>query len=482
MIFPTVLETNLQFSLEPMAAAFEAFRQAYPAFDSTQKLDELRATEYARLDQQRHVYLDYTGGGLYAESQLRDHMALLNEGVFGNPHSKNLTSLAMTQLVEQVRDYVLHYFNASPDEYMVIFTPNSTGALKLIGESYPFGSGDIYLLTFDNHNSVNGIREFARAKGAAVTYIPIVLPDLRADEDYLAHALDSARAGSNNLFAYPAQSNFTGVQHPLEWIAQAQAKGWDVLLDAASFAPTNRLDLSRWHPDFVDLSFYKMFGYPTGTGCLIARKTTLQKLRRPWYSGGTITFSSVVAFDHYLTPGPASFEDGTVNYLSIPAVEIGLKWIESIGIDLIHTRVMCLTGWLIDQLLSLRHSNGQPLMRLYGPSNIDRRGGTVQVNFFDPNGKRLDCHALERLANEERISLRAGCHCNPGAREVALGFTRDDLEVCFRDKEQVTFEQFLHVIDGKTTGALRASIGLATNFADVYHYVQFARTFIDTSV
>ena len=32
---------------------------------------------------------------------------------------------------------------------------------------------------------------------------------------------------------------------------------------------------------------------------------------------------------------------------------------------------------------------------------------------------------------------------------------------------------------GKTTGALRASIGLATNFADVYRYVQFARSFVD---
>ena len=482
MLSPTVLKTEWQFALGPLAAAFEAFRQVYPAFDSTWKLDELRAAEYARLEREGHTYLDYTGGGLYAEAQLRDHMALLCDGIFGNPHSKNLTSLAMTQLVEQAREYVLHYFNASPDEYMVIFTPNSTGALKLIGESYPFGPGDTYLLTFDNHNSVNGIREFAHAKGATVNYVPIVQPDLRADEDYLARALDSAQAGNNNLFAYPAQSNFTGVQHPLEWIAAAQAKGWDVLLDAASFAPTNRLDLSQWHPDFVDLSFYKMFGYPTGTGCLLARKSTLKKLRKPWYAGGTITFSSVVAFDHYLTPGPAGFEDGTVNYLSLPAVEIGLKWIDSIGIDLIHTRVMCLTGWLIDQLLSLHHNNGQPLIRLYGPPTTDRRGGTVQVNFFDRNGDMFDCYALERLANEERISLRAGCHCNPGAREVALEFTKDDLEVCFRDKDRRTFEQFLHGIDGKTTGALRASIGLVTNFADVYKYAQFAASFLDREI
>jgi selenocysteine lyase/cysteine desulfurase len=479
MISPRVSEADLQFGLAPTEAAFEAFRKTYPAFDSTRKLDELRATEYARLDRQGHVYLDYTGGGLYAESQLRDHMLLLCRGVFGNPHSKNLTSLAMTQLVEQTRDSVLKYFHASPEEYMVIFTQNSTGALKLIGESYPFAPGGTYLLTFDNHNSVNGIREFARAKGATVTYVPILPPDLRADTDYLAQALEAARLGKNNLFAYPAQSNFTGVQHPLEWIAQAQAKGWEVLLDAASFAPSNRLDLSRWHPDFVDISFYKIFGYPTGTGCLLVRKTAAQKLRRPWYAGGTITFSSVLANDHYLTPGPAGFEDGTVNYLSLPAVEIGLKFIEAVGIDLIHTRVTCLTGWLIDQLLALRHGNGEPVLRLYGPPNTQRRGGTIQVNFFDPDGELFDCNDVERLANEERISLRAGCHCNPGAREIALGFTQEELAACFRDKDSMTFEQFLHVIDGKTTGALRASLGLATTFADVYKYVQFAETFID---
>jgi selenocysteine lyase/cysteine desulfurase len=475
-------KTLVREALDPLEAAFEAFLKAYPIYETTREIDAIRAAEFSRLDRLGHVYLDYTGGGLYAESQLREHMALLNEGIFGNPHSKNLTSLASTHLVEQARESILHYFNASPDEYMVIFTQNSTGALKLVGESYPFEPGDTFLLTFDNHNSVNGIREFARARGADVHYVPLTAPDLRADADDLIKALKAAPPGKHNLFAYPAQSNFTGVQHPLDWIPFAQARGWDVLLDAASFAPTNRLNLSRWRPDFVDLSFYKMLGYPTGVGCLIARKTALQKLRRPWYSGGTITFSSVVAFNHYLTPGPAGFEDGTVNYLSIPAVEIGLRFIQSVGIERIHTRVTCLTNWLIDRLLALRHSNGNPLIRLYGPASSNRRGGTVQVNFFDPDGRLWDCTVIERLANSELISLRAGCHCNPGAREAALGFTSEDLEVCFRDKDRMTFEQFLHVIDGKTTGALRASIGLATNFADVYRYARFAETFLDKEV
>ncbi|HLZ23802.1 MAG TPA: aminotransferase class V-fold PLP-dependent enzyme [Ktedonobacterales bacterium] len=475
----SIADWTPQMRLDGMRAAFKAFRHAYPAYDTTRKLDDLRTADYARLDRLGHVYLDYTGGGVYAQSQVARHMALLNNGVFGNPHSHNLTSMAMTRLVEQARNYVLTYFHASPEEYMVIFTPNATGALRLIGESYPFRPGDTYLLTFDNHNSVNGIREYARCRQATVTYVPIVLPEMRVDTVTLAAEMDKARPGGNNLFAYPAQSNFSGVQHPLEWIAQAQAKGWDVLLDAAAYVPTNRLDLRQWHPDFVSISFYKIFGYPTGIGCLIARKPALRKLKRPWYAGGTITFSSVVAFDHYLTPGPASFEDGTVNYLGIPAIESGLKLIESIGIDMIHTRVTCLAAWLIAQMVGLRHSNGAPLVQLYGPPNTHMRGGTIQVNFFDPDGRLIDCTMVERLANEVRISLRAGCHCNPGAREVALGFTADDLLVCFKDKDSQTYEQFLQVIDGKTTGALRASLGLVTTFADVYTYVQFAKTLID---
>jgi selenocysteine lyase/cysteine desulfurase len=76
----------------------------------------------------------------------------------------------------------------------------------------------------------------------------------------------TARGRGPSLFAYPAQSNFTGVQHSLTWIQEAHDQGSDVLLDAAALVPCHRLDLSLWHPDFVALSFYKMFGYPTGVG------------------------------------------------------------------------------------------------------------------------------------------------------------------------------------------------------------------------
>src|SRR5918992_2991360 len=79
------------------------FLKAHPEYESTRALDALRASEYGRLDAQHHVYLDYTGAALHAESQIRQHAELLNSAVFGNPHSASPTSSGMTRLVEQAR-------------------------------------------------------------------------------------------------------------------------------------------------------------------------------------------------------------------------------------------------------------------------------------------------------------------------------------------------------------------------------------------
>jgi len=456
---------------------FVAFLKAYPAYPATNIIDDLRANEYARLDLGGHIYLDYTGGGLYAESQLRRHNKLLAEHVFGNPHSSNPTSQAATQLVEHAREYVLKFFNADPDEYLAIFTANASGALKLVGESYPF-SGGRYLLTFDNHNSVNGIREFAHARGADVTYIPIALPDMRVDVSQLSRELARPSKNGHNLFAYPAQSNFSSVKHPLDWIERAHKYGWDVMLDAAAFVPTNRLDLSEVKPDFVPVSFYKMFGYPTGIGALVARRKALEKLNRPWFAGGTITVASVQGDKYYMADGASAFEDGTIDYLNIPAVEIGLKHIETIGYDVICERVHSLTGWLLDNLTALKHSNGVPLVRVYGPTTLEERGGAVTVNFYDPDNQALDHRFIEKKANEANISLRTGCFCNPGAGEVALEISRLELDVCFTqpgNEDRLTVDDFRSCIDGKSSGAVRASVGMVTNFNDVQGFLSFAR-------
>ena len=462
-----------------MEASYSDFIHKYPSYLATSALDDLRESEYARLDRLGHAYLDYTGGGLYAERQVREHQGLLLDNVYGNPHSINPTSSLATELVEKARSYVLEFFNPSPDDYLVIFTPNASGALKLIGESYPFSPGSQLLLTFDNHNSVNGIREYARARGASHAYMAMTAPDLRMDASLLLSHLESADPNENNLFAFPAQSNFSGVQHSLEWVAEAQKRGWDVIADCAAFVATNRLDLSRWRPDFVPISFYKMFGYPTGLGCLLARKPALEKLRRPWFAGGAVFAASIRGDAYYLADDEAGFEDGTVNYLDIPAVEIGLRHLDSIGMELIHERVICLTGWLLETLQSLRHQNGMPLVKVYGPPDTEMRAGTIPLNILDPAGKVVDERIVEQAAMEKLISIRTGCFCNPGAGEIAFSLPTEALEGIFASGEKLNYDAYLEAVGLPSSGALRVSLGLVTNFADVYRFVELVRSFRD---
>ncbi|WP_420629204.1 aminotransferase class V-fold PLP-dependent enzyme [Candidatus Leptofilum sp.] len=476
----TSQQSASEYTAVQKAAMYEQFLKNYPEYGNTMLLDEWRRTEYGRLDTTNQIYLDYTGGGLYAESQLDAHMAILKTQVLGNPHSANPTSLAMTDMVEGTRSYILNYFNANPNEYIAVFTMNASNALKLVGEAYPFTPGSHYLLTYDNHNSVNGIREFARNKGAEFSYVPLTTPSLRIDEAALNELLAAGDPAQHNLFAFPAQSNFSGVKHPLELVELVQKRGWDVCLDAAAFVPTGQLDLSQVKPEFVTMSFYKMFGYPTGLGALLIRKSVLDKLRRPWFAGGTVNFASVQAQGHYLAPNEAAFEDGTVNYLNIPAIKIGLAHLQEVGMETIGERVRCLTGWLIDELMGLVHENGRPMIRLYGPTNTDMRGGTVTLNFYDPDGRLLDYRRIEELANEQGISLRTGCFCNPGAGEIAEGLTREDMLAGLAESEDMTLPRFMQLIQhrgNKSAGAIRISVGLATNFADVYRFMQFAASF-----
>jgi len=184
---------------------------------------------------------------------------------------------------------------------------------------------------------------------------------------------------------------------------------------------------------------------------------------------------------YYLADGAEAFEDGTLNYLTLPAVEIGLRHTAQIGLDTIHTRVVCLTGWLLDQLTAFRHQNGSPLVQIYGPINTRMRGGTVTLNFYDGDGRFIDHRLVEQRANERNISLRTGCFCNPGGGELALGISAGELAACFGHSwERLTMDEFRRCIDDKSTGAVRISLGLATTFEDMYRFVQFAQSFIDT--
>lgn len=427
----------------------------------------LRASEFARLDAAGIAYLDYAASALYGASQAREQGDRLAHGIFGNPHSEHLASRNSAAAQAAARAATLAFFDADPDIYDVCFTANATAAIKLVAESYPFSLRRGLILSADNHNSVNGMREFARRAQASLSVLPLDA-QLRLDRGS-ANLRASVERQGRGLFAFPLQSNFSGVLHDLSLVEEAQALGCDVLVDAAAAGPSGTLSLREHSADFVACSFYKLFGLPTGVGALIAKRAALDRLRRPWFSGGTVAFVSVAHDRHSLKPGHEGFEDGTPNFLDLAAIESGFAFLAHIPRLCLRARMQSLLRHFLALAAALRHRNGAPLVRLYGPLDMKHRGGIVAFNVLRDDGDVLPYEHVERMAREHGVAIRGGCFCNPGAAEKAFGFDAVGVERCFDKLEgDFSIEAFRHCTGRATAvGALRLSVGAPTAYEDI---------------
>ncbi len=428
--------------------------------------EELRHREFSRLDERGIAYLDFTGSALYGASQVAAYSKQLMSGVFGNPHSEHGPSKASEADLEMARVATLAFFDADPDVYDVCFTANASMAIKLVAESYPFGRRTGLILSSDNHNSMNGIREYARAADAPIGMLPLdnELRLQNAGERMAAFA----SAYGRGLFGFPAQSNFSGVKHPLELAAEAQWLGYDVLLDAAGVGCGGSISLRRHPVEFLALSYYKIFGLPTGVGALVAKRAALEKLKRPSFAGGTVDFVSVEHDRHQLQAGHAGFEDGTPNFLNLGAVVAGFDFLAGIDRIALSARMERMTGSFIERANKLRRE-GTPLVRVYGPGSMNGRGATVAFNVLNADGSTVPYQVVEARAREAGVALRGGCFCNPGAAERAFDFHRFDIarsldELC----EGFTPMRFrTHLGPTATVGAVRLSLGLPTIQKDI---------------
>ena len=414
----------------------------------------LRRREFSRLDATGTAYLDHTGSALYPESLVQRDARRLLRRVLGNPHSESAPSLASTEALEEARSLTLRFFTADPAEYDLVFTPNASGAIRILAEAFPFRAGSRLVLTADNHNSVNGLAVPAARRGAVVARVPLDA-HLRA----CAPQRWLSPAAQPSLFAFPAQSNFSGVRHPLTWVTDAQARGYRVLLDAAAFASTNALSLADVPADFVAVSYYKLFGYPAGVGALIARRKALAALERGYFAGGTVQVVSVQNDVSRLKAGAAAFEDGPPNFLAMPAVCDGLRWLTEIGLTAIEQRVRALTSRLLAGLLDLGDR-----VRVYGPVDGGARGGVVAFNLYAA-GRVIDYEVVEAAARRAGIAIRGGCFCNPGAAEHAFGLPAARALACLDGDFSVP--RFRACMGGSPVGALRASCGAATSEGDL---------------
>lgn len=303
------------------------------------------------------VYLDHAGATLYAKSQLEAYFDDLSTNLYGNPHSSNPSSKFSTDTIDQTRELILKHFGTDSDHYDIVFTSGCTASLKLLSEIFPWngenkastilsssddlakidstvlyipvdkldpqesltGNQSIFCYLEDNHTSVIGMREIANHNGAKIVCITdnaIIMGNKETAP--FSDTFPTAGPSLYHLFAYPAQSNFSGQKYPLLWTTELpnkevtitglqSVKGtWLVLLDAASYVSTNPLDLKQYPAHFVTISFYKIFGFPTGLGALLIRHDVGDLLTKTYFGGGTVLTS--IARNRFHQPRPLPHE------------------------------------------------------------------------------------------------------------------------------------------------------------------------------
>ncbi|XP_058828301.1 molybdenum cofactor sulfurase 1-like [Topomyia yanbarensis] len=425
-------------------------------------------------------YMDHAGATLYAESQIRSIQNQLTSNLFCNPHTSHLTG----DLIDSVRHRVLQFFNTRSSEYTLIFTSGATASLRMVAECFTFrpenapeGDDGVFVYLRDNHTSVLGMR--------AIVATDRIEPMERVD--FLRHTKLSAMSSQRkpSLFVFPAQNNFNAAKYPLELIEEIQRnglRGYDdekfyVCLDAASYVSTNFLDLNRYRPDFVCLSFYKIFGYPTGLGALLIRNGSETVLNKKYYGGGTIKILLSGQNLHMKHDSVEQrFEDGTQPFLSIIALLEGINTIERLipavdgqrSMERVSKHVFNLAKYCYRKLGSLKHANGLKAIRFYMDSEFSsgqHQGGIVNFNVLREDGSYVGFAEFAQVAERAGIYVRTGCFCNAGTCQRQLGLSDEDVLMFFRMGKICGDDT--DMIEGMPTGTVRVSFGYMNSSKDV---------------
>ncbi|XP_055304058.1 molybdenum cofactor sulfurase 3 [Sitodiplosis mosellana] len=417
-------------------------------------------------------YLDHAGATQYAEQQMQQVYSNLVSNVYCNPHTSKMTE----DLIDQVRYKVLEWFNTTSDEYSVIFTSGATASLKLVAETFDFDDENTgsFLYLQDNHTSVLGMREIVKTNNIIC---------VERDNFMSGKFQGSLRQRGNSLLVFPSQCNFSGFKYPLSEIHRFQTANGStsiersnryVCLDAAAFVSTNSLDLVKWRPDFVCVSFYKLFGYPSGLGALIVSKRGEQVLNKAYYGGGTVKISMSNGTGWHCKRDLIyeRFEDGTIPYLSIISLLAGYETIEKLipgqHMQRISQHSYNLAKYLYESLRELKYSNGRHVVRFYHDTDftsINDQGGIVNFNVLHEDGTFVGFTEVSCMAKLHNIYLRTGCFCNPGACQRHLRLSDTDLKSHFKAGHICGDSNDL--IDGVPTGSVRISMGYMTTVENV---------------
>ena len=413
----------------------------------------------------------------------------MTASLMGNPHSTSLSSQLSTQVLENVRLRALRFFNADPDYFDLVFVANATAGIKLVADAFrDQGYGFWYGYHKDSHTSLIGVRELAGAGSRCFA----------SDDEVYKWLENSKRLGQGlSLFAYPAQSNMNGRRLPLEWssmVRQLNTAGKPLIytiLDAAALVSTSPLDLSDHlcAPDFIVLSFYKIFGFPDLGGLLVRKASGNILSQRKYFGGGTVDMVSCTGEQwHVAKPGSLheKLEDGTVPIHSVLALDHAFSVHKKIfgSMAAISIFTSSLHKVFYEQLSSLKHYNDLAVCEIYeniGSSHKDirKQGPIISFNLRTSHGDWVSISEVEKLATIKKLQIRTGGLCNPGGIASALKLGSRDLKRNFSAGQRCGNEN--DIIDGKPTGVLRVSLGAMSCLKDIEAFLDFVQEFfVDT--
>jgi molybdenum cofactor sulfurtransferase len=378
-----------------------------------------------------------------------------------NPHSEQEDSKSLLLIQESI-ELILSILDTSSRYYSLIFTLNTSHACQLLSILFPFSSQSEYAYMIDSHNSLIGIRQQVKLKEGSFTIIdyPLHIYQQQSNDNWTfrcaGHSLSSSIDTESNssyysLFAIPAENNFNGLRPPLDHLLKpfidsrekqvndfpipvhrspSEKCHWLTLVDCAKYLSTKSFSLSKYPVDFLVLSFYKIFGYPTGLGALIIRNESLKLLNQNiYFAGGCVQYISPYDDSHVeYKSGINGFIYGTIPFTTILSLSYGFQLITSrLSYQSISLHTQCLIDYCRNQMLILKYSNGQNLCLFYDQKNenLEKNGYSygpiLNFNLYNYYGQFLSCRLIQRIANDHQIILRVGTFCAPGASQAYLG-------------------------------------------------------------
>lgn len=349
------------------------------------------------IDDGRIVYLD-SGNTSQKPRRVIDAMTEFMETTYApiNRSSYRLAGEA-TDAYEGGRTAVARLINA-PSSDEVIFTKNASEALNLVAMAWGranLGEGDVVVLTaMEHHANIVPWHMLAQERGIEIRWIGLT-DDGQLDLSNLDELLDGAK-----VLSFTAMSNVLGTLPPTTLLcAAAHAVGALAVVDACQFVPHNVTDVQAWDADLVAFSSHKMCG-PTGIGMLWGKMEILDAMP-PFLGGGNMI--DTVTFEGYTTaPVPAKFEAGTPPIVEAVGLTAAVEFLEDLGMANIRQHEMALTRYALD---TLDERFGDDI-RIYGPDNVEVRGGVLSFAFRD-----LHPHDVSQVLDESNVCVRAGHHC-----------------------------------------------------------------------